>query len=435
MIAQIALGLTILVGLHEWGHMFAAKKFGMKVEKFSIGFPPKIFSKKIGETEYSFGLIPLGGFVKILGMIDESMDRDQMKKPPQPWEFRSKPAWQRLIVMLGGIIVNILLGITIYIGLTAYYGESYIPVENIKNGIYAGELAREIGLKTGDKIVKVNGKEIEDFEEAYSSDVFLDENSSYTIKRNNKELEVAIPPSFIEQLSDSKKGLTSYILPLRKFSVQSVNDTMSAGKAGMKAGDKIVKIGEHDIEFFEPFFYEHRQLYANKTAEVVVQRGIEMIKLSIELDSNGRLGFIPLVEDISEKREYSLLASIPIGTKKAFSIIIDNVKGFKKIFRGEVSPSKSVQGPIGIAKMFGGTWLWSRFWTIVGMLSMILAFMNLLPIPALDGGHVVFITFEMITGRKPSDKFMEYAQITGMIILLLLMVLIYSNDIVNNFIK
>lgn len=432
MIAQVSLGITILVGLHEWGHMFAAKKFGMKVEKFSIGFPPTIISKKIGETIYSFGAIPLGGFVKILGMIDESMDKEQMKQPPQPWEFRSKPIWQRIIVMLGGIIVNVILGVVIFIGLTTYYGENYIPAEKVKHGIYAGELAQEIGLQTEDKITAVNGNVLVDFEDIYSPDAFLNDNAYYTVERDNQTIEVKIPSDFIGKLSSLENGLRSFITPLTTFKVAEVSKGSNSDKGGLLAGDEIIKIGRYDVKYFETFS-DTKMKFKGKVVPVKVLRNNEEKTLNIEVDTSGIMGFMRDEPDLYSKRDFSIVEAIPIGTKKAFSIISDNIKGFGKIFSGDVAPGKAVQGPIGIAKMFGGTWNWHRFWSLVGMLSMVLAFMNLLPIPALDGGHVALLSYEMVTGEKPSDKFMEVTQVIGMIILMTLMVFVFSNDIINLF--
>lgn len=431
MAVQMILGLTILVGVHEWGHFFAARKFGMRVEKFFIFIPPKIWSKKIGDTEYGLGSIPLGGFVKISGMIDESMDKEQMKKPPQPWEFRAKPAWQRLIVMLAGIMVNVIVGILIFIGITKYTGSNYIPIEKIKHGIFAGDLAEEIGLKTGDKILKVNGLPITEFDEIYSSKVFLDENASYTIYRDKNEIIIPIPNDFIGKLSEVKdRG--AFISPLQTFKVGNIQPGSNAEKGGLLEGDSIIKIGKKEVLFFEQFNVDKLD-YKGKVIPMKVIRNGETKTLNIEVGENGTIGFMADVKSIFEHKDLTLWQAIPIGTKQAFSIVTDNIKGFGKIFSGDIAPDKAVQGPIGIAKMFGGTINWLRFWGLCGMLSMVLAFMNLLPIPALDGGHAMMLSYEIITGKKPSDKVLEYMQMAGMIILLSLMVFVIFNDIIKLF--
>ena len=428
MAGQLILGLSILVGLHEWGHMAAAKMFGMRVEKYFIGFPPKIFSIQRGETEYGIGAIPLGGFVKISGMIDESMDTEAMSKEPQPWEFRSKPAWQRLIVMLGGIIVNVIVGVFIFILIAYNEGEKFLSSSEVnKYGIVAGELAQEIGLKTGDKIVKVNGKPFTNFSEVISSDVFLGSNSSYTINRNGEEIDIDIPNNFVERISDpEEKG--NFIRAREPFKVADVVLGSPAEKAGMKAGDKVISVDGTSIQFFNEF-QSALQKSKGKTASIVVQRGTEQKPLTTKIDTDGTVGIH--VESLLTFTtvDYTLGRAIKEGTKDAFEVVFNNIKGFGKIFRGEVSASKALSGPIGIARMFGGVWDWSRFWYLTGLLSMVLAFMNALPIPALDGGHAVILSYEIISGRKPSDTFLENAQKVGMVLLLGLMAFAIFNDV------
>lgn len=427
MAVQMILGLTILVGVHEWGHFIAARKFGMKVEKFFIFIPPKIWSKKIGDTEYGLGSIPLGGFVKISGMVDESMDKEQMNQPPQPWEFRSKPAWQRLIVMLGGIIVNIIVGVFIFVSLTAYTGENYIPIENTTNGIFVGEIGKSLGLKTGDQIIKVNGQPIKEFNDVYSMDVFLSDNASYTALRNGNEVIIQIPSDFIEKMS-SLKELAPLFRPLTTFSVGQVMPESNAEKGGLIEGDSIIKIARTDVLYFEQFS-EDKKAFKGKVVPVKIIRKGEPKTLNIEVGENGELGFYAKTQNLFSHRDYSIMQAIPVGTAKAFSVITDTFKGFGKVFKGDVAADKAIQGPIGIAQMFGGTFNWIRFWGLCGMLSMVLAFMNLLPIPALDGGHATMLLVEIFTGKKPSDKLLEYLQMAGMILLLTLMVFAFSNDI------
>lgn len=427
MVGQLILGLTILVGLHELGHMLTAKWFGMRVEKYAIGFPPKVLSKQIGETEYMIGAVPLGGFVKISGMIDESLDTAAMSAEPQPYEFRAKPAWQRLIVMMGGIIVNVITGIIIFIVLFHQYGEPYLPAAEVKYGVVPNELGRQMGFQTGDKIVKINGQPFENFDDIYEPDVLLSKDGYYTVNRSGQEVNIPIPADLMDKMADNKEQLrfVEIILP---FKVGKVLKGKPADKAGIKQGDRIIKVGETET----PYFHNLQQaLLENKgkTTTLAINRNGTVVNLQAEIDEEGKLGFErePLLQ--YSVKEYSLAEAIPAGTQKAFSIVTTNIKGFGKIFRGEVSASKSVSGPIGIAQVFGDTFSWHNFWFITGMLSMVLAFMNFLPIPALDGGHVMFLTYEMVSGQKPSDKFLENAQKVGMVLLLGLMGFAIFNDV------
>jgi regulator of sigma E protease len=401
MVAQMILGLSILVGLHELGHLLAAKMFGMRVEQYSIGFPPRIFKFKYGETVYSIGAIPLGGYVKIAGMIDESLDLKTMSEEPKPWEFRAKPAWQRLIVMMGGIIVNVITGIIIFVIIVYSFGDTYIPKSEVnKYGIYAYDLAHEIGLKTGDKILEVNGHDYKKFSDLTSPENLLENNAYYTVQRDGEILKVTLPNNFIELLNPSGKGEDpQFIDHLYKFKVGEFTKGYGAEAAGLKIGDEIVNRNEH------------------------------YLTLQVPVAEDGMIGIVSIPDYNYDKVKYSFVESIPLGVKRAFSIVFVNIKAFGKIFSGELNFSKNVSGPIGIAKIFGTTWDWLRFWNLVGLLSMILAFMNFLPIPALDGGHVMFLTFEIVSGRKPSDKFLETAQKVGMVLLLSLMVFIIFNDI------
>jgi regulator of sigma E protease len=427
MVGQLILGLTILVGLHELGHMLTAKWFGMRVEKYAIGFPPKIFSKKFGETEYMLGLIPLGGFVKISGMVDESMDTEALKEEPKPWEFRAKPAWQRLIVMMGGIIVNVITGIVIYIALTYNYGESYLPASEARYGIVANEIGQDIGFQTGDRVVAVNGKELEKFDDVYSMDALLGRNAYYTVEREGQLVDIQVPVDLMDRLADREDRMF-FVQPRLPFKVGQVMAGSAAAKAGLKEGDVITKIDGKNVQFFHEF-QEALQQKKGEAATMTVKRDDKLVRLQVQVSDEGTIGFqsVPLLQYAT--KEYSLSESIPMGTEQAFGVITANLKGFGKIFRGEVSASKSLSGPIGIAQIFGDTFNWYKFWTIVGMLSMVLAFMNFLPIPALDGGHVVFLTYEMISGRKPSDNFLENAQKVGMVLLLGLMAFAIFNDV------
>lgn len=433
MTAQLLLGLSILVGLHEFGHLLAAKAFGMRVEKYSIGFPPKIWGFQYGETEYSLGAIPLGGFVKISGMIDESLDTDSLSSEPEPHEFRSKPAWQRLIVMMGGIIVNVITGIFIFILLVYNNGESYISKDEFnKYGIVAYELGQEIGLKTGDKVMKINGADYNKFSDLISPEVLLSSNAYYTVLRDDELIDVTIPPGFLDKFSDqrNKAKFISYRFP---FKVGQVMAGSAAADGGLTDGDVFKSINGTQIQFFDEFKAYLENNRNSEISAVVKRESGSTTTLSMTVSEDGTLGFYPISMMNFSHKDYSFGQSVGKGTQQAFSIVWVNIQAFGKIFRGEVSPSKSLSGPIGIAQIFGGTWNWLNFWRITGLLSMVLAFMNFLPIPALDGGHVVFLSYEIISGQKPSDKFLEHAQKVGMVLLLGLMGFAIFNDIFKTF--
>ncbi|WP_456461095.1 RIP metalloprotease RseP [Reichenbachiella sp.] len=430
MTAQLLLGLSILVGVHEFGHLIAAKAFGMRVEKYSIGFPPKIWGFQYGETEYSFGAIPLGGFVKISGMIDESLDTESMSAEPEEWEFRAKPAWQRLIVMMGGIIVNVITGIIIFVFLVYSNGNSFVPKEELnKHGIVAYELGQEIGLQSGDVILKVNGKDYDRFSDLRSMDVLFADQPTYKVQRGDSVFDLAFPEGFLNKLTD-KKYKDRFIAPRFPYEVGQVIAGTAAADGGLKAKDKILTINNEPALYFDQL---KEILTSNADSNVVatVKRADNTTEtLTFKVSPEGTIGFQPSPLINYQHDEYTFGESIPIGTTQAFNVVWANIKGLGKIFSGDVAVSKSLSGPIRIAQMFGGTWDWNKFWNMTGLLSMVLAFMNFLPIPALDGGHVVFLTYEIVSGQKPSDKFLENAQKVGMVILLSLMVFAFFNDIV-----
>jgi regulator of sigma E protease len=427
MAGQLILGLSILVGLHELGHLLAARAFGMRVEQYYIGFPPKVFSFKRGDTEYGLGAIPLGGFVKISGMIDESLDTTQMAGPPKPYEFRAKPAWQRLIVMLGGIIVNVIVGIIIFVALTYKNGNEYIANKDVRYGISAGKLAQEIGLKDGDKILKVNGKPIVDFDEVRSSDVFLGTNSSYEIERNGKIIDIDIPNDFVNKLTD-KKSAGQFIEPRLPFKVKEVMAGTPAAKVGLAAGDQITRVNQTPIQFYHEVKAALDQTKGKTVALGVVRAG-QPLTLNPTVTPEGTVGFVPDMLLPTTREQYTFGQALQIGTGKAFKTFFDQIKGFGKLFRGDINVSKGLSGPGKIARdLFGGVWIWDRFWFATGILSLALAFTNLLPIPALDGGHSVILLYEIVSGRKPSDKFIEISQRVGMVFLLGLMAFVLFND-------
>lgn len=436
-IAQLLLALSILVGIHEGGHMLTAKMFGMKVEKFFIGFPPTIFSFKRGDTEYGLGAIPLGGFVKISGMIDESMDKEQMAKPPQPWEFRSKPAWQRLIVMLGGVFVNVVAGVAAMIILTYNTGDEYIPSEVVlKSGIQAFDYGEQFGFKTGDIILDVNGASYERFSDVTNPSVFLESDAYYTVLRDGEKLRIDVPSDALDIMSGDKGFRANYINPRLPFLVAYLDDkeyqaNSNAKNAGILMGDKITYIQDAKIDYWDQV-KPVLENYAGGSVTVKVDREGDTLEFNVPVNADTTIGILlgSLLE--TRVREYTFGEAVTKGTGDAFGMVILNARAMGKMFTGGLS-ARSLSGPIGIVEMFPKTWDWNAFWFTTGFISMILAFMNLLPIPALDGGHVMFLLYEMISGKAPSDKFLEGAQKVGMIILLGLMVFVFGNDILKLF--
>ena len=432
MAAQMILALSIIVGIHEFGHLLTAKMFGMRVEQYFIGFPPKIWSFNYKGTEYGLGSIPLGGFVKISGIIDESMDTSHINKEPESWEFRSKPAWQRLVVMLGGIIFNVITGLIIFSMITFNSGETFLSKDEInKNGILALELGKEAGFETGDKILLINGDNWERDGDLFNPNLFFDNNTTFTVLRDNKEIIINLPENFINKMN-TREAMSSFIKARIPFTVDSVYS--NSLKAGLEKGDKIIKVDDkHIIDFYEL----KNILEENKSsiAQLTIDRSGNLIDKVVEISKDATIG-IKVLQDplVFSKREYNLSQSIIIGSQKAFGVVFLNIKAFGKMFSGDIDPSKNLSGPIGIAQIFGNEWDWGNFWRIVGLLSMVLAFMNLLPIPALDGGHATFIIYEIISGRKPTERFLEYSTKFGVIILLGLMTYVILNDIYKLFI-
>ncbi|MCI1189017.1 RIP metalloprotease RseP [Hymenobacter sp. DH14] len=428
MIGQLVLALSILVGLHEFGHFAFAKLFKIRVDKFYIFFDflfpmPNVANfalvkKKIGETEYGIGWFPLGGYVQIHGMIDETQDASALAGEPQPDEFRGKPAWQRLLVMLGGIIMNVILGIVIFTAMTAYYGETYLPASSVKYGVLPNGLARQVGFQTGDKIVKINGRPFKDFDEIYQPEVLLGDNTYFTVERGSQLTDVKMPDNFLD-LSSKQTEDSVLLRPRETFAVDRVTPGGNASKAGLQVGDVITAVSGQPVQFFDEL---QAALLANKdkTARLDVQRAGQPVTLNVPVDAEGHIGFERKSTLDIGTRKYSLAEALPRGAKKAFSIVWVQARAFGKIFTGKAS-AKNLGGPVEIAQQFGGVWDWQHFWGLAGILSMVLAFMNLLPVPALDGGHVVFLLYEMILRRKPSDAFLEGAQRVGTVLILALM--------------
>ncbi len=441
MTAQLLLSLSILIVVHEGGHYLAARAFNIKVEKFYLFFDflfPmanvlnfSLIKFKKGDTEFGIGWFPLGGYVKIAGMVDESMDKEAMKAPAEPWEFRAKPAWQRLIVMLGGIIVNVIVGIIIFVSMVYVLGDTYIPKNyvNIHGGIQALELGEQLGLKTGDQIININGKDYDDFQDITKADVLLSQNSYYTVLRDGKEIVVSIPGDFIENFNrkDAALKFAWYRFPPI---VGQVSPGTLAEKVGLQPGDQFFEIDSTPVAYQD----EVSKIVKSGKRDSIsfkVKRGEQVLSFHESFKDQEIIGFLPknIGEENLAKIDYSLGKSIGTGTTRAFNVIFVQLKAFKKMFSGQLSFTKSLSGPIGMAQIYGGVWEWERFWRITGLLSMVLAFMNLLPIPGLDGGYVVFLLYEMISGREPSEKFFETALKVGMGLLLLLMVFVFYNDI------
>ncbi|MDF7813480.1 RIP metalloprotease RseP [Hymenobacter sp. YC55] len=442
MIGNLLLGLSLLVGLHEFGHFAAAKYFKIRVDKFYIFFDflfplPNVLNfallkKKVGGTEYGIGWFPLGGYVAIHGMIDETQDAESLAAEPQPDEFRAKPAWQRLIVMLGGIIMNVITGIVVFTLLTYIQGESYLPAAEARYGIVPNGLGREIGFRTGDKIVKINGRPFTEFDEVRSPDFLLGDNSFYTIERDGKLLDLNLPSRFMDKLTANGDSL--FVAPRVPFVVGRVVSGQPAADAGLKAGDKLVRIGEQPIQYFDEL-QKALLAQAGKPTAVGIVRDGQPQTLTVKVTSAGKMGFEPKPLLHYSTRHFSLLESVPLGIKNAFGIIAVQAKAITKIFKGQASAVDSLGGPVEIAQQYGGQWDWLRFWVLTGSLSMVLAFMNLLPIPALDGGHVLFLLYEMIAGRKPSDKFLENAQKVGTLMIMALMVFVLFKPLIKVFLK
>jgi regulator of sigma E protease len=433
-IAQFLLSLSILVFLHEMGHFLFAKIFHTRVEKFYIFFNPwfSLFRKKFGETEYGIGWLPLGGYVKISGMIDESMDKEQMKQPPQPYEFRSKPAYQRLLIMVGGVLVNFLLALVIYSFILYTWGEVYLPTKNAKYGVSCDSVALEIGLQDGDKILSIDHREVERFSNIFH-DLIVENASSIQVERDGKHIEIPILEEHIPRLLKSE----SFVTPRFPFVVDGYLKKSPAREAGILPEDQVVGINGKKIEFFNEFVDELSGL-KSKTITLRVLRDGEPMDFTLTTTDNATIGVsVKGIQEFFdlERIEYGFLEAIPAGISKGFSRAISYVKQLKLVFTPKTRAYESLGGFIKIGSFFSTVWDWQSFWEMTALLSIILAIMNLLPIPALDGGHVMFLLYEIVSGRKPGDKFMEYAQIAGMAILLLLLLYANGNDVVQLFRK
>ena len=435
-VLQLLLSLSILVIIHEFGHFTAAKIFKTKVEKFYLFFNPwfSIFKFNHKGTEYGMGWLPLGGYVKIAGMIDESMDKEQMKKPPQPWEFRSKPAWQRLIIMLGGVTMNVVLAIVIYIGLLAYFGEEYLPTREVNRyGIVADSLAQSMGFRNGDKILSVGGKQVKNFQEI-TINIVLNEAQTATVLRDGQKVVIHFPNGSLSKLIKQKPSY--FLSPRIPFVARKFTKNSAAKKAGLHVGDTILGINGKYLLYFSAF-REAVQKHKNQEITLIAKRGNDTLNLPVHLGSNGLIGVYPQAnfKDFFQlnQRKYTFFQAIPAGFKRTWSGIGNYLKQLKLIFSPKVKAYENVGGFIAIGNIFPAVWHWESFWRLTAFLSIMLAILNILPIPALDGGYVLFLLYEIIGRRKPSDKFLENAQIVGMIILFTLLILANGNDILKLF--
>ena len=441
-VIQFILSFSILVILHELGHFLPARWFKCRVEKFYLFFNPwfSLFKRKIGDTEYGLGWIPFGGYVKISGMIDESMDKEQMDKPPQPWEFRSKPAWQRLIIMLGGVTVNVLLAFAIFIMIMWVWGEKYIPVTNLKYGLYADSLGRKMGLQDGDNIIAVAGKPVER-QGTVGSEMIMNEAKSVTIVRNGQQMELPVPQGIIGQLN--KNRLQGFAIPRYPMVVDSLLPNFKVLKGQpIQKGDTLIGSEGYSIRYITDLIkydtaFEH--LKDKDTRALTFRRGNDTLQALVAYNVKDRKGtgiHYKDMEDIlgSVQISYTFLQAIPAGINKSIETLTNYIRNLKLLFTSkEVKAQDSLGSVISIASVFPSAWDWQSFWTLTGIFSILLAFMNVLPIPALDGGHALFTLVEMISGRKPSDKFIEYAQMAGMVLLFGIMIYAMGLDIFHTF--
>lgn len=434
--AQLILSLSILIVLHELGHFIPAKLFKTRVERFFLFFDPwfALFKKRIRGTLYGIGWLPLGGYVKIAGMIDESLDKYHTHHPPQPWEFRSKPSWQRLIIMLGGVILNALLAIMIFSGLLFYYGETYLPTKNMKYGIAVDSVGRQLGLENGDFVHAVDGQYIERFKDLPKA-IILGKN--ITVDRMGRMINIPLNDNKKRILFD-RKELSLFITPRIPVIIKEVVKSSGADKAGLKAGDEIAAINSEPVLFSDQV-REILSQYKNTTITLFINREGELFERTAHIDTRGLLGIgFSEVKDLYkifkiEKKNYSFLESLLTGVARTRETLMSQINFFKQIFNTETKAYKQVGSIFSIAKIFSPQWDWEIFWGLTATLSIWLAFLNLLPIPALDGGYVLFTLVEMITGKKTNEKFLERAITSSFILMAFLMIIVLSWDTFRNF--
>lgn len=483
MAAQLILGLGLLVFIHELGHFLAARCFGIRVTKFYLFFDTgfsllklkrfngkthfKFFSRNLPDTEevtdengnpvldehgkkkmrlidtsklpdddwrkypenteYGIGWLPFGGYCQISGMIDETQSVEHLASEPQPWEYRSKPAWQRLIVILAGVTVNLIAGVALFAMILGHYEKEYLPNDAVTDGVYAFENGRTFGFRSGDKIILVDGKPVIRYQDAVSARMFF--GSIFTVNRAGDTCTVVVTDKAYRLFKQGGSFLQPFNYP---FAVDSVLHGMAAEKAGLQKGDRIIAINDSLPTATWGAFYEEIRRHPDEAVSLTVLRGADTLQLTATPDSSGTVGLLSSKPDYQTK-PYTLGETFKYGWKDAMTMLYLNIKGLGKVFSGEDKARDSVAGPIGIAQIYGKVWDWSRFWYITGLLSLILAFMNVIPIPGLDGGHALFCLAELVTGRKIPERFLQYAQTVGMLLLLILMILIIGNDIIKLF--
>lgn len=435
-ILEFILSFSILVVLHELGHFLPARWFKCRVEKFYLFFNPwfSLFKKKIGETEYGLGWIPFGGYVKISGMIDESMDKEQMAKPAQPWEFRSKPAWQRLIIMLGGVTVNVLLAFAIFIMIMWVWGDRYVPQSNLRYGVYADSLARRMGMQDGDNIYAVEGKPVVRQGTA-GSEIIMSQARTVTVVRDGKMVNLTVPAGLINQLN--KNRLQGFAYVRYPIIVDTLLPSAKITGGSVAKGDTLIELNGHPVTYFIDLQKDSilKQLKDKSTTTAVFRHGNDTVRVQLAKGDKEEglfgIGYRPMEKILGEVHiEYTFVQAIPAGIHKSIETLSNYIKNLKLLFTSkEVKVQDSLGSVISITNVFPPIWDWQSFWTLTGIFSILLAFMNVLPIPALDGGHALFTLVEMISGRKPSDKFIEYAQMVGMVLLFGLMIYALGLDI------
>ncbi len=431
-ILQLILSLSILVIVHEFGHFIFAKLFKVRVEKFYLFFDPwfSLFKFRKGETEYGLGWLPLGGYVKISGMIDESMDKEQMKQPPQPWEFRSKSSGQRLMIMIAGVLFNLIFAVLIYVAVLYAWGETYLPTSNVKYGIVTDSVGYSMGLRNGDKILSIDNQKIENFAQI-TSDIVLNDRKSIQVDRNGEILDITIPETYVARMLKGS-GRIDPRTPFGPYVISGFLKESPGKQAGLLEGDEVLGLDGLRFEWYDEF---QNYIAQRKSIPVAVNVLRDSVNVDIPVVPT-EAGFLGIMSSrtydmIFELKtvKYGFFESIPAGISKGFKTVGDYLKQFKLIFSKDTKAYESLGGFITIGSIFPGIWDWQSFWNLTALLSIILAVMNILPIPALDGGHVMFLLYEVITGRKPSDKFLEYAQIAGMVILFGLLIFANGNDI------
>lgn len=432
-ILQLILSLSLLVLIHEFGHYMFARLFKCRVDKFYLFFDPwfSLFKKKIGDTEYGIGWLPLGGYCKISGMVDESMDKDQMAEPAKPWEYRSKPAWQRLLIIVGGVMMNFLLAIVIYIGITFAWGDSYVKTADVSDGFAYSVEAQELGFRNGDKIISVDGEAIEASNQIQAA-IILSDRREVEIERNGQRMTITIPGESVKKILNNQ-GMVTLRLP---FVVATVEQGGAAQQAGLAIGDSIVALDSMQMIYLD----QYKEVFAahkGDTVNLSFVRGGELMSLPVAVNDKGMID-VGIELDLARHyrvsmTDYTLLQSIPKGVERGVDQVGNYLKQLKLIASPETEAYKSVGGFITMGKIFPSEWNWFSFWNITALLSIMLAVLNILPIPALDGGHMVFIVYEIITRRAPSQRFMELAQYVGFFLLLALLLFANGSDILRLF--